>query len=115
MTNEQKLEMYKMRLEGASLQECADVFGVTREYVRQLTPPVETHAKRRSNYDSCIYPAIAEWLYENRYSYHAFAKLCATSIQPMYRALTGVTPLSKKLIDAILDSTGLTYEDAFKK
>ena len=31
MTIEQKCEIYRMRLEGATLQECADKFGVSKE------------------------------------------------------------------------------------
>ena len=104
-----------MRLEGASLQECANRFGVSREYIRQITPPATAYARKRSSYETCVYPNLAQWLYENRYSYNAFAKLCATSYAIVFRALTGECDFRKALIDKILDATGMTYEEAFKK
>lgn len=115
MTNEQRVEMFRMRLEGASLQEIADAYGVTREYVRQLVPPVANQARRRSDYSSCIYPVIAKWLFENRVSYFAFSLLCGTAQMRMYNALTGRVSPTKDTIDRILDATGLTYEEAFRK
>lgn len=115
MTNEEKVKAYAMRLDGATLQEVADALGVSREYIRQITPPVETHGRRRSSYDGCIFPNIANWLYDNRYSYNRFAKLVASNSMSVYRALVGQTDMPKKLIDKILDATGMTYEEAFAK
>lgn len=114
MTVDQKVEAYRMRLEGATLRECAEKFGVSREYIRQITPPVETHPRRRSNYDGCIYPNIKEWLYQNRYSYCSFSKLLACTPMSVYNALMGKVSPNKKLIDKILDATGMSYEEAFK-
>ena len=114
MTVEQKVEAYRMRLEGATLRECAEKFGVSRECIRQITPPVETHPRRRSNYDGCIYPNIKEWLYQNRYSYCSFSKLLACTPMSVYNALMGKVSPNKKFIDKILDATGMSYEEAFK-
>lgn len=47
MTNDEKVEAYRMRLEGATLQEVADRFGVTREWIRVLIPAPEK--KERKN------------------------------------------------------------------
>lgn len=114
MTVDEKVEAYRMRLNGSSLKECADKFGVTREYIRQITPPVETCARRRSSYETCIYPNLKKWLYENRYSYSSFAKLLAVSAMSVYNALKGKVDPHKKLIDKILDATEMSYEEAFK-
>ena len=114
MTVDEKVEAYRMRLNGASLKECADKFGVTSEYIRQITPPVETHARRRSSYDTCIYPNLSKWLYENRYSYNRFAKLLSVTPASVFNALTGKVEPSKKLLDKILDATEMSYEEAFK-
>lgn len=114
MTVEQKVEAYRMRLEGATLRECAEKFGVSREYIRQITPPVETHPRRRRAYDSCIYPNIKEWMYQNRYSYYAFSKILDCSPASVYNVLMGKSSPNKKLIDKILDATGMSYEEAFK-
>lgn len=113
MTNQQKVEAYAMRLDGCTLQEVANKFGVTREYIRQITPPVGNYGKKRSSYDSCVYPNIANWLYDNRYSYTRFAKYITISYRTLYSALTGSTMPSKSMIDSILAATGMTYEEAF--
>lgn len=115
MTNEQKVEAYRMRLEGATLQECADRFGVTRECIRKITPPVETHKRGRPAYKSCIYPNLRALLSENRYGYSDFAKLCVASEQAIFNALTGKVNPRKSTIDKILDATGMTYEEAFRR
>ena len=113
MTNEERVQAYAMRLEGCSLQECADRFGVTREYIRQITPPIGSYAKQRSRYDKCIYPNIAKWLYDNRYSYTRFLKLINVSFVTGYGYLTGNVRPTKDFIDVVLLATGMKYEEAF--
>lgn len=115
MTKEEKIAAYAMRLGGSSLQEVADKFGVSREYIRQITPPTGTLAQTRSSYEKCIYPNISSWLYENRYSYNRFSKLICCTCTSIYNALIGKTDPSKCLIDKILDATGMTYEVAFEQ
>ena len=41
MTIDQKVEAYRMRLEGATLQSIADHFEVSLEWIRQIVPPIE--------------------------------------------------------------------------
>lgn len=38
MTIDQKVDAYRMRLEGATLQSIADTFGVSKERIRQILP-----------------------------------------------------------------------------
>ena len=114
MTNDEKVEAYRMRLEGATLQEVADRFGVTREWIRALTPAPEKRGKKKRNHKNIIYPNINKFLYENRHSYSSFAKLIGMSGNAVYRALTGATSPTKKLIDRVLEATDMTYEEAFR-
>lgn len=113
MTNEERVQAYAMRLEGCSLQECAERFGVTREYIRQITPPIGNYARTRSKYDKCLYPRIADWLYENRFSYTRFCKMINVSAVSGRAYLTGETRPTKDFIDAVLLATGMKYEEAF--
>ncbi len=116
MTNQDKVAAYAMRLEGASLQECADRFGVTRECIRQITPPVQARARSRGKcFEDCAFPNLAKWLCENRYSYNSFAKLACISPVSMKKALNGATSVTKRVIDRILEVTGMSYEVAFAK
>ena len=113
MTIEEKVAAYEMLLRGATLQECADRFGVTRERIRQITPPkgAKTYGKRR--YEKCIYPNIASWLIKNKYCYSRFAEAIGATSMTAQRWLTGKASPSKKSIDRILEVTGMTYEEAF--
>lgn len=112
MTNEEKVEMFRMRLEGATLQEVADKFGITREYVRQLVPGIEgKEIKRRA----IVYPAILKWFQENELNYCSFGRMCGLSNVAVNDILTGNRSPRKDSIDAILKATGMTYEEAFRK
>lgn len=114
MTKEQKNEAYSMRLYGATLKEVAEKFGVSREYIRKITPPVVLRGRRASTFESCVYPNLVNWLHENRYSCASFSNLCRLNFATISRALKGENA-SKKTIDAILNVTGMTYEVAFAK
>ena len=115
MTIDEKVEAYRMRLEGATLQEVADRFGVTRECIRALTPAPEKRGNKKHNHKDIIYPNIDKFLYENRHSYSSFAKLIGMSGSAVYNALTGATTPTKKLIDRVLEATDMTYEEAFRR
>lgn len=115
MTNEEKLEAFRMRLEGATLQECADHFGVTRQRMAQILPKIAERGRPRPNYSDIIYPNIAFWMKANRCNYTRLAQLCGVHYQPVRRALIGDAHPNKPLIDKILTVTGMTYEEAFSK
>ena len=95
MTIDQKVEAYRMRLEGATLQSIADHFEVSLEWIRQIVPPIEGKTwSLEGMRNRCVYPGIAQWLYENRW-------------------MNGVHKPNKPTIDKILKVTGMTYEQAF--
>lgn len=113
MTIEEKVAAYEMRLRGFTLQECADRFGVSRECIRQIVPDTSTRSHQRRHYDGCIFPNIANWLYENRYTYSRFGLACGTNCVSMRRYLIGEVNITRGVINRILDVTGMTYEEAF--
>lgn len=110
MTNEQRVEMYRMRLEGASLQEIADKFGVTRQAVHQAIPAVEPRPCYRAK---CIYPNLQNWLIANERSLATFSEITGVNKTTLYKVLGGQGDPCKKTIDAILRTTGMDYETAF--
>lgn len=112
LSTSDKIEAFSMRLNGSSLQEIADKFGVSRQCIFQIVP-TGTSYRLSNNYESCIYPNIRRFLIENRYSYHRFADLCAVSLTCMHNALIGRVSPHKSTIDKILEVTGMTYEEAF--
>lgn len=114
MTIEQKVEAYRMRLEGATLQSIADEMGVTKECIRRNLPPIEGKSWTADAVLSrCVYPGIAKWLYENRCTYAKLGELIMVPQATMSRWMNGVSKPTKSNIDKILEVTGLTYEQAF--
>ncbi len=111
MTKRDKLEAYKMRLEGKTLQYIANHFGVTREYIRQITPAAgPTH--QRDNY---IFPNIAKWLVDNGIYNYEFAEMIQSNRVSVGNWLLGKTEPSLFHIEQILKVTGMSFEEAFKR
>lgn len=111
LSNKDKAEAYYMRLEGCTLQEIADTFGVTRQAIIGFIPNVSN--KYENSAKSCIYPNISRWMIKNKHTYSSFAKIACVSDLALRNALHGKSEPTKITIDAILRITGLTYEDAF--
>lgn len=114
MTIDEKVEAYRMRLEGSSLREIADKFGVSMERIRQIVPPTEGKTWSKDGmWSRCVYPGIGQWLFENRCSYAKLAELIGAPQSSVSRWMNGINKLNKPTIDKILDVTGMTYEQAF--
>lgn len=113
MTIDQKVEMFRLRLEGNTLQEIADRFCITRERVRQILLSTESLRIRTPELPDCVYPNLAKWLNENRYSCSSFAKKVGVCPGTVYKTLRGNDGLRKETIDKILKETGMSYEQAF--
>lgn len=113
MTKEQKIEAYSMRLDGATLREIADKFGVSFQYIQHLFPGARKDNKRRSS--SIVYPNIIDFINENDISLLEFPEKCGVSYNGMMSFLLGKNNGSKKTIDKILEATGMKYEEAFAK
>lgn len=113
MTIDQKVEMFRLRLEGNTLQEIADRFGITRERVRQILLSAEPRCSRIPELPNCIYPNLAKWLRDNRCSYSGFARKVGVKPSAIYNGLRGKTGIRKETIDKILRETKMSYEQAF--
>lgn len=111
LTKEQKLEMYSMRLDGCTLQEIGDKFGMTKERVRQILPnAVSRQAKLR---EQSYYPNLTEWMLRNRLPSCKAAELFGISANRLCTLINSDANISKRSIDGILSATGMTYEVAF--
>lgn len=114
MTNKERAEAYFMRLEGKTFQEIADRFGVSKQNIQRLLNGVCERSPRR-DLDTIVYPAIKNYMKENKLSFNSISHLCGINIGPIINGLCGKNDISKRTIDAILDVTEMTYEEAFKK
>lgn len=113
MTKEQKLEACSMRFDGLSIQEIADHLGVTKEYIRKITPNIKGRSVSLAKLDTYIYPNISRWMVGNCVSTNKLSKMIGVTHVTVSNNLLGKTDLPKKTIDKILEVTGMTYEEAF--
>lgn len=113
MTNNDKIAMFKMRLEGATYEEIAKEFGVTKQRIQQIMFRTLGERHRKSN-DKIFYPNIRKWLEEKELTIRKFAQSNGLNYGTILRALQH-DKMSTKTANQILKATGLTYEEAFRK
>ena len=61
MTYADKQKVLEMRLEGYTIQDIADEFGVSKQNISQFLNTL-CKEKRRYKRCNCIYPGLREWL-----------------------------------------------------
>ena len=109
MTREEKIGMFCMRMDGYTLQEIGNKYGITREYVRQILDV----GKRKDISQKIVYPGLKQYLVENKMSVRKLSFLIGTQYQTALNALCGKSKPGMDVINKILQVTGLTYEEAF--
>ena len=117
MTKEDIVLMFKMRVDGMTLEEIGKEFGVTRQRVQQLLEAnTKDPALRKVHGCECIYPALLDWMVTNCVSAYKLRKECGfgKTIDSFYARLRGVRPFDIDEIRKILDYTGMTFEEAFR-
>ena len=115
LTIDQKVEMYRMRLEGKSYQAIADRFGVSRQYVYKLfSQKCKSEPYRNVNVP---YTGLKKWMNESRYSIAELARESGCTDNHSYVTITSYLKGSQRMdidsIRKILRFTGLTFEEAF--
>ena len=114
MTKDEKVEAYRMRLDGASFAEIGNRFGVSRQYIQQILPRPRKNRIEMSA-ESCIYNGISKWMLENGVSYAKLARCVGLSNSCLSLVLAGKVAPTKTTIDKILEFTQMSYEEAFSK
>ena len=71
MNREDKIEVFKMRLDGFTYQEIAEKFGVSKQYINQMLQNVISE-RRNKAVNKIVYPNIANWLKDNDCSISEF-------------------------------------------
>lgn len=111
----------QMRRDGATYQEIGDVFGVSRERVRQVLKNQVRLRKSSTDMEKIVYEGVYNWLMENpRMTFPAFAQLMlgyggqnATNLVRNF--LHGKNcRINKQSYDRLIAKTGMTYEELFK-
>lgn len=111
--------MIEMHEKGMSYTDIGKEFGLSRQRVFQLIGGKDKTHYQGIKPENCVYEEIRKFLIENRMSIAEFSRRVYGDNQPKHKlrlssALKG-SNTSKMVIDGILDVTGLTYEQAFKR
>lgn len=115
LTIDQKVEMYRMRLEGKTYRAIGDKFGVSGQYVHQLLgQKCKPDAYRNVNVQ---YTGLRKWMNGLNYSVAKLAKESECTDNHSYVTinsyLQGNPHMDIDSIRKILRFTGLTFEEAF--
>ena len=129
-TRERNREIYEMYVQGFtggkqySMSEIAEIYGLTKQRISAI---IIAEKKKSDCSSKCskrkletvadvVYPAIKEWIIEHNLSLNQFVrKMGFTRYAKAYRFLRGDDLGNIKIIKAVLGTTGLTFEEAFKE
>lgn len=106
-------QMFEMRSKGATLQQIADKFGVSRQYIHSLIPKFNQQT-RKPDYSSWLYPAISEYCKFNKLGMIEIENEFGITYQSFRDIMIGKYSPRKTTIDKILNATCMTYEEAFR-
>jgi hypothetical protein len=113
MTNQERMKAFSMRLEGRGWKEIGRALGYSDSTVQQ---DLKRCVEIRPRQVHCVYPALRDHITERcGGSVQAFAHACGIGVNTLYAVLPGRVHPGKLVIDAILKTTGLPYEEAFRR
>lgn len=113
MTKQVKLDMFSMRLDGYTLQEIADRYGISKERVRQVMKVGSMDKKMGESKKKWVYPNAIKWAERNHISVYRIAADTGITPNTLHNALKGKHQPNKTTIDALLRVSGMTYEEFF--
>ena len=113
MNREDKIEVFKMRLDGFTYQEIAEKYGVSRQYINQMLQNVISE-KRNKALNKIVYPNIANWLKDNECSISEFVIRVGIKRSTLDYKLRGRNKFNSDEIKRILDVTGMKFEECLK-
>lgn len=109
---------------GMSYAEVAKECGVTRQnvyasvkqYSRRCNASEERHRRYIKGIENqVIFVGLADYLIDNDMTVTAFARKCHITPAVMLKLMRGAQELRKCHIDAILEASGLPYEELFRR
>jgi hypothetical protein len=117
---ERNTAMAKMRRDGHTYAEIAEEFGVSKQRVYQLIGQGDKRYFHTVSEKRCIWKGIREWMNDNRIGVSPLVRKMYGNANPTSQNrisgyLAGEIELRKEMIDILLDITGLTYEEAFRR
>lgn len=117
---EQLLEIVQMRMDGYTIQEIADKYGVTKQCIQErLSILANGYRPRVKGIDEkIIYPNLAKWISDNRIVKYKLSHMIGLSENNMVttainKRLYGETDFSMSEIKMLLKATNDTFEHLF--
>ena len=116
LTEKQVEEVKRLALEGVSLSKIAKDYGVSRGAIvfhcdkAGITDKIKKRGKHKT-----LYKNLENVLLEKYGEKEIAAQKIGIANNTLGRILRGETKTRKDIIDALLEATGLTYEEAFKE
>lgn len=114
MQNKESIvQMFEMRLDGFSLEEIGQHFGITRQRVQQILG--DKPVKYGRPVSKCVFPGIVKFLCKHNLSVRQFGTNLGYSGNSLtiYHKLWGINKFTMPEIKKILAYTGMTFEEAF--
>ena len=121
MSKHPKADLYRSEREkGKTYREIAEQYGVTFQAVACACGNSHDSKFRAWTEERCVYPNLRNWLNENKVSMNEFIRrmdaLPGGNRVTAYRNyLNGKTYPQKRVIDKMLEVTGLTYEQLWEE
>lgn len=114
MKKEQVKDMCCMRVDGYSYQDIGEKYGVTRQRAQQIVSRA-IKEKSVSARKLCVYPNIDGWMFENNINQKDIAERAGCTQNNISSVLLGKHKPSYSVISAILEMSGMTFQEAFQK
>lgn len=114
LTNRDLAEIFYMILEGFTIKEASEKYGILESTISyRLSRAGVRFELRCMNSIPNYYPNIRAWMIQNRVSEGNFAAMLGVCQATVSALLNGKNVPSKRIVDSVLKTTGLTYEQAF--
>lgn len=103
----------KLRDKGMTYEEIGDILGVSKQAAHQSVNPEPRDGFRKSTIAKIKYVGLRNWMLERRINLADLERLCGD--RRLSSCLIREHEPNKRIIDAILAATGLTYEECFQE
>lgn len=117
---ERLLEIVQMRMDGYTLQEIADKYGVTKQCIQERLSILANGCRSRAKGidEKIIYPNLAKWISDNKIVKYKLSHMIGLSENNMAttainKRLYGETDFSMSEIKMLLKATSDTFEHLF--
>lgn len=108
-------EMAGMRANGATYTAIASKYGCSRQNVHSLINREAVPRKPYRVHVKTVYPNLHDWLYANSINVQRFADMIGASYFVCRRMLLGETPFTTAQIRAVLEMTGMDFNEVFSE